>query len=225
MKIAIKLPGFAKNALGQSPGLIVGVLISMGVAASAEYMASQPQQADCAINAAAQKAVNDRIMMIGMTSPDPGKYFNAGSPDSCLGNMSIANLDLSKLIPDPMGLVSGGLDSVIDGLKKAAIGAGCAAVRNSMGDTINKYNSAIGTINGDLNVQGKIDTSIGDAARNTMNGYAMNWTTPQATGVQVSNTPVTLPAISGVTTPSSATQPSPAPAAPSSGGLGSSIFK
>lgn len=66
-------------------------------------------------------AANDKVRMIAETSLDPGKYFDAGSPDSCLGNLTTANLDLSKLIPDPMGMLSGSVDSMIDGLKKGEL--------------------------------------------------------------------------------------------------------
>lgn len=174
-----------------------GVAVAAAVSATAQYAAAPPSQADCALNQAAQMAVNNRIQTIGMTSPDPGKYFNAGSPDSCLGNLSIANLDLSKLIPDPLGLLSIGIDEVLNGLKKAALAAGCMAVRNSVGDTIYKYNAAIGQVNGLTDVRGMtnqfIDTGIANASRQALDGYAMNWRTP--TAVNVTGNTTTVPGV------------------------------
>lgn len=222
---------FGKARGRESIWFFAGITVAIVGSATAQYAATGTQSQPCVLDQAMQDAVNKKVQLIGMTSPDPGKYFNAGSPDSCLGNMSIANLDLSKLIPDPLGLLSVGVDSVIDALKKAALAAGCAAVRNSVGDTINKYNSAIRDVNGIVDVKGQtnqfIDSTIANTSRQVLDGYAMNWKTPTApnatAGVQVSNAPVVLPKIPAVTTPAATAQP----AAGSSGssGLGASIFK
>lgn len=210
-----------------------GISVAIAGGAVAEYATQLAKPDECPLTRSAENAVNNNIRMIAMTSVDPGKYFNAGSPDSCLGGMAIANLDLSMLIPDPLGLLSIGIDGLIDGLKKAAIGAACAAVRNSVGDVIGKYNNAIGSINGELNVQGKIDSAIGDASRQMLDGYALNWKTPQANvlgAAQVSNVPVKLPAVPGVTVPATVSQSAPTPDATASSagspsGLGAAIFK
>lgn len=220
----------AKGAASFAAG--AAFALALGAVAATSTTSTSATSSDCALSDAAQQAVNDRIKLIGMTSPDPGKYFNAGSPDSCLGNMSIANLDLSKLIPDPLGLFSQGVDSVINSLEKSALAAGCAAVRGSIGDTINKYNYAIGQTNGTLNVNGQvnqyIDTSIADTSKQVLDGYAMNWKTPDTTqALQVSGVPVTVPAAAASTTAATTAASTAATTSTSSGStsLGAVLFK
>lgn len=222
-----------------------GILVAIAGAGIADFVSSQSARTeDCGLAAAAQAAVNNKIKTIAMTSPDPGKYFSASSPDSCLGNLSLASLDLSRLIPDPMGLMNLGVDGLIDGLKKAALAAGCVAVRSSVGDVIGKYNNAVNSVNAGMpDVKGAqsilIDSSLGTLSKNTMDSYAMDWkTTPQATDVTAG-----IPAAASGTSSASkwdmsalkmnpTTQseqvspptPNPAPAA-SSGGLGASLYK
>lgn len=217
-----------------------GITVAVAITATAEYTnATQTQKPPCDLDRAAQDAVNKKIQIIGMTSPDPGKYFNAGSPDSCLGNMSIANLDLSNLIPDPFGLLNVGVDQIINGLKKAAVAAACMAVRGSIGDTINKYNTAIRDVNAATDVKGQtdqyIDTTIADTSRRVLNGYSMDWKTPQApsavpTGAQVSNAPVVLPTLpqipqSGQPAPQGQGTPQGQGSGTTNGGLGSTVFR
>ena len=201
---------------------IAGIFCGMVFSARSEITGwiNHPETPACGqLAQAAQEAVNNKVQVIGMTSPDPGKYFNTGSPDSCLGDMSIANIDLSKLIPDPLGLMSSGVDSVIDALKKSAMAAGCAAVRGSIAETISKYNGALSSTDIRGGTNNYIDSAIGNTSRQALNGYAMNWRTPTASGVQLPNTPVVLPA---ETTP---IVPIPAPATPSEKkGLGAAIF-
>lgn len=214
--------------------LIAGISVGLALSAHSEIASMlnpSPRPSCDDLQKTLATAVNDKVRLVAMTSPDPGKYFSASSPDSCLGGLAVANLDLSKLIPDPLGLFSVGVDGVIDGLKKAALGAACLAARNSVGDTIGKYNDAISAMNGDLNVQGKIDTTIGDASRQMLNGYAMNWTRPQSSDVLAGaklpgNTLPAVPQIQQQAAPTQAPgavpaqpQPQPAPA-----GLGAALF-
>ena len=134
-----------------------------------------------------------------------------------------------------MGLFSAGADSAIDSLKKAAVEAGCSAVRGSVGDVIHKYNYAIRNTNGMVDVNGKtnqfIDTSIANTSRQVLDGYAMNWRTPTSKsatgGSQVPNTPVVLPNFPQVapSTAKPASSPAQAPSGSGSSGLGAAIFR
>lgn len=233
-KLSINSVGMYAKARSRELGWFVGgVAVALALSATAQLANAPGVQPPCDLNNAATQAMNNKIQMVGMTSTDPGKYFNAGSPDSCLGDLSLANLDLSNLIPDPIGLLSIGLDSLIDALKKAAIAAACKAVRNSVGDVIGKYNSAIGSINGTLDIRGQtnqlIDSTIGDASRKALDGQAMNWKTPTPTrvtsGVQAPNLPVILPPAAA---PAAAPATTPAAPAGNSGapsGLGGAVFR
>lgn len=169
---------------------VAGVAVSVAVVSTAQTMAASAVSTmdgcppDCPLCEATQNAVNKKIQMIALTSPDPGRYFSADSADSCLGDLSVANLDLSRLIPDPIGLLTDAATSAIDKLKGMATKKICTSVRNSVSGVIERYNGAISTINGGLNVGGLIDTKIGDMSRQALDGYAMNW---QTTTGQVSD--------------------------------------
>lgn len=168
---------------GEAALFLAGVAVSAALVSTAQTMAASAVSTldgcppDCPLCEASQNALNKKIQMIGLTSPDPGKYFSAGSADSCLGDLSVANLDLSRLIPDPIGLLTDAATSAIDKVKDMAVKKVCTSVRNSVSEVIGKYNGAISTINGGLNVGGFIDTKIGDMSRQAMEGYAMNWQT------------------------------------------------
>lgn len=176
----VPLAVFGKRRGREASYFLAGILVSVAIVSSAQYAATSTVSQPCALDAAMQDAVNKKIQIIGMTSPDPGKYFSAGSADSCLGDLSLANLDLSRLIPDPIGLMTDAISSAIDKLKDMAVKKVCSAVRGAVGDVIGKYNNAISTVNG-INggaiVGNLIDSKIGDISRQTMDGYAMNWQT------------------------------------------------
>lgn len=102
----MKIPGCVACAVA---GIFCGMVFSARSEITGWINHGQTQTPACdQLAQAAQEAVNNKVQVIGMTSPDPGKYFNSGSPDSCLGDMSIANIDLSKLIPDPLGYCPAG---------------------------------------------------------------------------------------------------------------------
>lgn len=207
MTISLKSIGeFGKARARNVAWFAVGVLAALAVSATAQYASSQLQSQPCVLDQAMQDAVNKKVELLARTNPDPTQYFSASSPDSCFGGLSIANLDLSKLIPDPMGLLSVGIDGVIDGLKKAAVGAACSAARGVAGDVIGQYNNAIRDMNGALDVRGRtnqfIDASIGTVSRQVLDGYAMNWKTPTPVNATAG---VSLPGVTLPTVPAGAT--------------------
>lgn len=174
------LVAFGKRRGREASYFVAGVLVSVAIVSSAQYAASSTTSQPCALDAAMQDAVNKKIQIIGMTSPDPGKYFSAGSADSCFGDISLASLDLSLLIPDPIGLMTTAITAAIDKLKEMAIKKVCSAVRGAVGDVIGRYNYAINSVNGldgGAIVGNLIDSKIGDLSRQAMDGYAMNWQT------------------------------------------------
>lgn len=214
---------------------VAGICVATAFAARSEIAAminpsTQATPGCDGLQKAMSAALNNNVRLVAETSIDPGKYFDAGSPDSCLGNLSTANIDLSKLISDPMGMLTGGVDSMIDGLKKAALGAACTAARNSVGDTISKFNAVMSTINGDLNTQARIDTTIGDTSRQILDAAATTWQTPAAADV-LSGVPLPAPAplpvvqqvqqVAPQMQPAAQPQPLPPPAFKS---LGAAIF-
>lgn len=99
-------------------------------------------------------------------------------------------------------------------------------MRNSVGDTISKYNAALGDINGNLDTQTRIDASIGDASRQILDAAATTWQTPAAADV-LSGVPLPasapLPAVPQVQQMQPAAQPQPLPL-PAFKSLGAAIF-
>lgn len=184
--------------------MLGGIAISAVVAVSAQQISQQATaaQAPCVLTDAMQSALNEKIKMIGLTSPDPAKYFTVGGPDSCLGDFAVANLDLSRLIPDPMGLLS---DAVVNGVSKlanAAIGTACKAARKSFSGTISQYNSAVGLVTGDSSAM--IDKAIGAEVQKNMTDFGVDYNAPKVNIADpignLALPTVTLPNTTGVST-------------------------
>jgi hypothetical protein len=153
----------------------IGAAMATGFAVWAQVSNTTTPQAStsCALSTAAQTTLNNRIAMIGMTQPDPSKYFTIGGISSCIG--LIQNLDLSNLIPDPMGLLTS--------LAKQAIAIGeqmaCTAARQSLADTLNKYNYGATLLNGGGNTAvNMIDASIGKSVGVALTNYGTNYAAP-----------------------------------------------
>ena len=208
--------------------LLAGIAVGLAVSARSEIAAwrKATPTPDCDdLRTAISSAVNNNVRLVALTSPDPGKYFSAASPDSCLSGLAVANLDLSRLVPDPLGLLSVGVEGVIDELKKAALGAACVAARNAVSDTIGKYNRAIAST---TDGHGLIDAAIGDASRQMLDAYAMNWKTPQSSGVLAGvKSPGNVVPLAPTMKQTVPTQlPAPASSQPQSSpaGLGAAVF-
>ncbi|WP_199028502.1 hypothetical protein [Ralstonia sp. ASV6] len=154
--------------------------MTMVIAVSAQQAPTPTSSADCALSTAAQNAVNNRLTIIGVTQPDPAKYFTVGGAQSCIGSMT--NIDLSKLIPDPMGL----LTSIAQGLVNTAVRAACTAVRQSLSDTLSKYNVAAGMLNNSgQTAVNFVNTQIGQAVGTTLTNYGTNYSAPPGVPTQI----------------------------------------
>ncbi|MDM8356631.1 hypothetical protein [Pandoraea communis] len=154
-----------------------GAAISTGIAVWAQQSASGTSTTtDCVIAQAAQDALNRRIQMVGVTQPDPSKYFTVGGVSSCIGALS--SIDLSNLIPDPMNWIS----SAVKQVTQMAVQAACTAARNSLSDFIGKYNYAAGLINGGgASAVNYLDSSLGKAVGVSLNTYGTNYAAPPGT--------------------------------------------
>lgn len=161
--------------------MVGGIAVSAVFAVSAQqYMSSAtPTEEDCALRDAMDRVINDKVRMIALTNPDPSKYFQVGGASSCLGDFSLANLDLSRLIPDPLGLLTGAVIDAATKLATAAISKVCAAARSTIGSTIGQYNTAINMVNGSPNsgglIKGTIDTAIGVEASNLGDKFGVDY--------------------------------------------------
>ncbi|WP_249204700.1 hypothetical protein [Burkholderia cenocepacia] len=166
-----------------------GAALATGIAVMAQQSATDANTSstNCAVSAAAQSALSNRITMIGMTQPDPAKYFTVGGVSSCIGALS--NIDLSKLIPDPMGI----LTSLAQQALQMGVNAACTAARNSLSDLIGKYNYAAGILNnGSGMITGYLDQQIGKSVGVALTTYGTSYSAPPGT-------PTTIDPLSGVT--------------------------
>jgi len=159
-------------------GTVFGAALATVVAVKAQQALTTPTATyGCAISDAATSNLNTRITMVGATAPDPSKYFTVGGVSSCIGPMT--SLDLSKLIPDPMGLLTS--------LAKAAVAAvvqkACTAARQSMSDYLGKYNAAVNMTGGGS--QQYLSTAIGSAVGLQMTNYGTSYAAPAGSSLVV----------------------------------------
>lgn len=146
---------------------VVMVTVEAQVATTAATTTTSP---NCAISTAAQTNLNNRILMVGSTAPDPSKYFTVGGVSSCIGPMM--NIDLSNLIPDPMGL----LTSLAKAALNYAVQKACTAARQSLSDYLGKYNMAAVMMNGGAN--NMISTAVGQQVGLNLTNYSTNYAAP-----------------------------------------------
>jgi hypothetical protein len=159
-------------------GAIFGAAVVTVATVKAQQAMTTPSATyGCAIADAATSNLNNRITMIGSTAPDPSKYFTVGGVSSCIGPVS--NIDLSNLIPDPMGL----LTSLAKEAMQVAVQKACTAARQSLSDYLGKYNMAASTING--GTQGMLSTALGQSVGLNLANYGTSYAAPAGTQVVV----------------------------------------
>lgn len=165
--------------------MLGGIALSTVVAVSAQQYAAAQQlslQEQCDLQKEIEQVLNRQVAQIAATSPDPTKYFTVGGDSSCLGDISLANLDLSRLIPDPLGLLTDAVTGAVTKLQNAAVGKVCAAARSTFSDTITQYNAAIDASNSvDGVVKYKIDQAVTDQAQKAGASFGVDYKSASTT--------------------------------------------
>lgn len=174
----LKLRSMLRGQMKYVAGAIFGAAIVTVVAVKAQQSPAGPSATyGCAIADAATNNLNSRITMVGATTPDPSKYFTVGGISSCIGPMT--NLDLSKLIPDPMGLLTSLAQAAVQmGVQKA-----CTAARQGLSDYLGKYNSAVSMVGGGSNAY--LSTAIGQQVGLQMTNYGTSYNAPAGTNLTI----------------------------------------
>jgi hypothetical protein len=172
----------AKNAVWMVGGAVLAAAITVSAqqASLDGAVTAPPCGPNSALGQAMSGALNNNISMIGLTQPDPTKYFASGGSSSFICGASLANLDLSALIPDVMGLLSDAATKAVN----AAVAAACKAVTRDFGSVINQYNSAINSVNGVTSQNGMnntINTAIGKTVDGALGQYATNYNSASST--------------------------------------------
>jgi hypothetical protein len=126
--------------------MLGGIALSTMFAVSAQQFigTGSAEVVPCDLNDEISRVLNRQIATIAATTPDPAVYFQVGGDSSCLGDISLANLDLSRLIPDPLGLLGDAVTTAVTKLTNAAISKVCKAGSKTMSQTIGQYNGYLG---------------------------------------------------------------------------------
>ena len=214
----------AKNAVWMVGGAVLAAAITVSAqqASLDGAVTAPPCGPNSALGQAMSAALNNNIAMIGMTQPDPTKYFATGGTSSFICGSSLANLDLSGLIPDVMGLLTDAATKAVN----AAVSAACKAVTRDFSGVINQYNTAITAVNG---VSGKngmtntINAGIGKTVDGALGQYATNYNsasstyTPVLQSTGISNSQL-LNGVAPVVVPAAPTPAAPSTSATPTGG-------
>lgn len=139
-------------------------IAAWGSAEIASQAVKEPEGPQCELKKSANDALNNQVKMVAFTAVDPSKYFSTSSPSSCLGDIALANVDLS-------GIGTAALSRLRDMLLNKV----CTAARSAVGEMVGTYNSAINMVNNAP--QNVLDAQIGNVSRDILNSKAMNWNT------------------------------------------------
>jgi hypothetical protein len=91
----------------------------------------------------------------------------------------MSNVDLSNLIPDPMGL----LTSLAQAALQYAVQKACTAARQSLSDYLGKYNMTAVMMNGGAN--NMISTAIGQQVGLNLTNYSTSYSAPSGSQLVV----------------------------------------
>jgi len=102
----------------------------------------------CIINQAAQAALDRQKKLIQEVSVDVGEIFNGSN--SCISPDLLSVPDLSSLISDPLGLLTGAITSAIDDALNNARSQVCEAINSRINGVIGDVNSQMSSFNSGL---------------------------------------------------------------------------
>ncbi|CAX17128.1 protein of unknown function; putative exported protein (plasmid) [Methylorubrum extorquens DM4] len=107
---------------------------------------------NCLVRQAADAAVQRQIALIDAAKVNPSAFFNG--PNSCIAGDLLKRFDLSNLIPDLSGFLTGGAQTLIGSVIDAAKRQVCQILDDQLRDTIRSINQQMGSfqnsVSGDL---------------------------------------------------------------------------
>lgn len=125
---------------------------AFAIAMAVSFLAA-PATATCLVEDAAKAALERELALIEAMAIDPADSFSAGS-NSCISTDILSSFDLSSLIPDLSGMLSGFAFDSIDGIIAQAQQQACRAIDDAISDSIGQATSAVtsfnSTLSGDL---------------------------------------------------------------------------
>jgi hypothetical protein len=113
---------------------------------------AQSTGTNCLVRQAADAAVQRQIALIDAAKVNPSSFFNG--PNSCIAGDLLKRFDLSNLIPDLSGFLTGAATSLVQSVIDQAKRQVCQILDNQLRDTISSINTQMGgyqnSLSGDL---------------------------------------------------------------------------
>ena len=120
---------------------------AFAIAMAVSFLAT-PATAACLVEDAAKAALERELALIESMAIDPADSFSG--PESCIDMDILSSFDLSSLIPDLSGMLSGFAFDGIDGIIAQAQQQACRAINDAISDSIGQATSAVSAFNSTL---------------------------------------------------------------------------
>lgn len=111
------------------------------------HIVSAQAQDQCGVVEAADTALQQQIALIDAAKVNVPEFFNGAN--SCINNNLLQSFDLSNMIPDLAGLMSGS-GGIVQNLMNAAKQQVCNILNDQLQKTIGKLSGALGNFNSTL---------------------------------------------------------------------------
>lgn len=165
MKLKINAISASLKRFSNSPAHLAGfalVAASLFVAGVAYSTAAPPANNDCTTAAYGTDKVNEDIqkqnkyamqLMYESMNINTSDKYDAGGGNQCLKLIRLTTLDLSKGMPDDLG-INAALEVIIKTLRDVAVKQACDMASNTLNEMVGKYNTFITSINGKYDLNG-----------------------------------------------------------------------
>ncbi|SFG78152.1 hypothetical protein [Methylobacterium gossipiicola] len=131
--------------------VLLGSVLLGGLAVGSMPAGAQTSS-NCLVRQAADAAVQRQIALIDAAKVNPSAFFNG--PNSCIAGDLLKRFDLSNLIPDLSGFLTGAAQGLIGSVIDAAKRQVCQILDDQLRDTIRSINQQMGSfqnsVSGDL---------------------------------------------------------------------------
>lgn len=148
-------------------GLVLagGVVVSLALGAG-----SEAQAATCGVEQAANAALQRRLAVIDAAKVNPSEFFTGAN--SCIDANLLKSFDLSAMIPDLAGFLSGGIQNIAQQAINAAKQKACEVLNEQINGVIGKINDTTSSFNSGLSgeLSGILGSSFSITKPNT-SGY------------------------------------------------------
>lgn len=133
--------------------LLRKVTVSAALLGVAAFVSASPSIAKsgsggCGVEQAAQAALQRRLAVIDAAKVNPSDFFTGSN--SCISADLLKSFDLSTLIPDLAGFLSGGVQQLAQQAINAAKQQACQVLNDQISGVIGKINGATSSFNGGL---------------------------------------------------------------------------